>query len=52
MEGMYAHFDTIGCDQEITGPPGYFVAIVLLRPIEHHETPPVTAGIICSLNKQ
>jgi len=52
MKGMHAHFDTIGCGREITGHPGYSVAIVLPRSIEHHETPPVTVGVVYFLNKQ
>ena len=52
MKGMHAHFDAIGCGRENTGHPAYFVATAHLLPIEHHETPPVTAGIVCSLNKQ
>ena len=51
MKGMCAHPDTIGCGPEITGHPVYFDATVLPRPIEHHETPPVTAGVVCFLNK-
>ena len=51
MKGMCAHLDIIGFGQEIVEHPTYFVAIVLPLPIEYHETPPVTAGIVCSLNK-
>jgi len=51
MKGMSAHLDIIGCGPETTGHPGYFVATALRLSIEYHETPPVTAGIICSLNK-
>jgi len=52
MKGTYAHFDTIGCGREITGHSAYFVPTPRPLPIEHHETPPVTAGIVCYLNKQ
>jgi len=51
MQGTCAHFNTIECGPEITGHPVYFVASVLPLPIEHHESPPVTGGIVCSLNK-
>ena len=51
MKGMSAHFDTIGCGPEITGHPVYFVVTVLVRLMEYHETLPITAGIVCSLNK-
>ena len=50
MKGMCTHFDTIGCVREITEPI-YFVGIVLPLPIKYHKTPPVTTGIVCSLNK-
>jgi len=46
-----AHVDTIGCGPETTGQLGYFVATALRLQIEYHETPPVTARIVCSLNK-
>jgi len=52
MKGMSAHLDIIGCGPETTGyPSAYFVATALRLLIEYHETPPVTAGIVCSLNK-
>ena len=51
MKGMWAYLDTIGCVEEITGHLVYFVGTVLPLPIEYHEIPPVTAGIVCSLNK-
>ena len=51
MKGMCTHFDTIGCIRKITGHPVYFVATVFPRLIEYHEAPPVTAGVVCSLNK-
>ena len=51
MKGVCAHLDTIGCGQETTAHPVYFVATVFPRLIEYHETPPVTAGVVCSLNK-
>jgi len=49
MKGMYAHFDAIGYGREMTGHPVYFVVTAHPLLIEHHETPPVTAGIACSL---
>ena len=51
MKGMCAHFNTIKCGPEITRHPVYIVATVLPLPTEHHESLPVTAGIVCSLNK-
>ena len=51
MKGTCADLDTVWCGQEMyTGNPVYFIAIVLPRPIGYHKTPPVTAGIVCSLN--
>ena len=48
MKCMCAYFDTIRCVQEINGKPIYCIAP---QPIEYHETPPVTGGTVCSLNK-
>ena len=51
MKGRRAHLDTIGCGPEITSHLGYFEAAGLPRSINHHETPPVTAGVVCFLDK-
>jgi len=51
MKGMSAHLGIIGYGPETTAQLGYFVATALRLPIEYHETPPVTTGIVCSLNK-